>query len=840
MCTGISKIKFGKNLTRLGNCAFKDSSNITEVDLGENLESIGSAVFSGENLRCLVIPEKVTKIGQLGCPLYFKFSLKNRDTAIVIKNPECTIINDYVPSYSEYKGDYSQCVIVSADDSASRKTAEKYKLRYCSVEDYEKGNYERLTSINDLIESYGMTFEKNETGLTLTGASNVGSGNSKIVIPDAVDGVPVTAIGKEAFKDTEIQYVYFGENITEVGESAFEGCTILYMAVLNDGLKTIGKSAFYNCSNMKSVVVGDNIETIGEKAFFRCSYIEDIQLTDNVKSIGCGAFGRTRIKEMTIPASVTELKGCPFDASDPKYSIREGMRYTTVVNIMNPECKLSYLYSADEWKDCYIVSEEGEPQVFAKIQSIKHCTFEEREKLEYFGFGVSYFGEAALREYGMRFTKTEDGAELTEVIIPEDGVLVIPDEVETIPVTSISPYSLRNNIQGIDSKYAVKKIKIGKNVKSIPEDVCFGGDMLNLKIVDIGDGVEKIEKGAFQCCESLSSVSFGKNIKEIGCGAFQFCGALDSTIDLPNVVSIDDDAFESCIHIKNINFGNKLKSIGAYAFSHIRDYKVLDLPDSLESIGKYAFREGYSLEEVNFGSGLKTIGNYAFSDNSLLKKAVLKEGLTELGKGAFENCYLLSEVNIPTTLTEIKESTFDYTTIRSLVLPQNIKSVGKYAFYSIYRNRDNMKIEEDTYDRIIQIPLLDGEVSIKVLNPDCEIAETAFMGNFTAMYGYKGSTAEKYMADRKQSDKFIALTDAPSEYLAGDTNCDGTVDLADAVLIMQALANPNRYGLNGTSESRITEQGWENGDVDKNVAGITVNDAQKIQTYLLGIIKSFD
>ena len=175
------------------------------------------------------------------------------------------------------------------------------------------------------------------------------------------------------------------------------------------------------------------------------------------------------------------------------------------------------------------------------------------------------------------------------------------------------------------------------------------------------------------------------------------------------------------------------------------------LPDSLESIGKYAFSDSYALEEVKFGSGLKTIGDYAFLNNSLLKKAVLNEGLTELGKGAFENCYLLSEVNIPTTLTEIKESTFDYTTIKSLVLPQNIKSVGKYAFYSIYRNEHDMKAELDTFNRMIQIPVLDGEVSIKVLNPNCEIAENAFRGNYTALYGYKGSTAEKYMLQAIQT-----------------------------------------------------------------------------------------
>ena len=32
--------------------------------------------------------------------------------------------------------------------------------------------------------------------------------------------------------------------------------------------------------------------------------------------------------------------------------------------------------------------------------------------------------------------------------------------------------------------------------------------------------------------------------------------------------------------------------------------------------------------------------------------------------------------------------------------------------------------------------------------------------------------------------------------LTGDVNGDGTVDLSDAVLIMQSLANPTKYGLN--------------------------------------------
>ena len=75
-----------------------------------------------------------------------------------------------------------------------------------------------------------------------------------------------------------------------------------------------------------------------------------------------------------------------------------------------------------------------------------------------------------------------------------------------------------------------------------------------------------------------------------------------------------------------------------------------------------------------------------------------------------------------------------------------------------------------------------------------------------------------------------------SEIAYGDANCDGTIDMADAVLIMQALANPNKYDVGGTSENCITEKGRQNADVDPSAAGLTTNDALTIQLYLLKTI----
>lgn len=72
----------------------------------------------------------------------------------------------------------------------------------------------------------------------------------------------------------------------------------------------------------------------------------------------------------------------------------------------------------------------------------------------------------------------------------------------------------------------------------------------------------------------------------------------------------------------------------------------------------------------------------------------------------------------------------------------------------------------------------------------------------------------------------------------GDANNDGGLDMSDVVIIMQALANPNKYGINGSDRNHITQQGWANADVHRNGNGVTSNDALAIQKKLLGLISS--
>ncbi|MBR3760847.1 MAG: 1,4-beta-glucanase [Ruminococcus sp.] len=70
----------------------------------------------------------------------------------------------------------------------------------------------------------------------------------------------------------------------------------------------------------------------------------------------------------------------------------------------------------------------------------------------------------------------------------------------------------------------------------------------------------------------------------------------------------------------------------------------------------------------------------------------------------------------------------------------------------------------------------------------------------------------------------------------GDANCDGTVNLSDAILVLQVIGNPDAYGISGSDKSAITEQGAINGDVANVGDGLTNSDALAIQEYLLKLV----
>ncbi len=298
---------------------------------------------------------------------------------------------------------------------------------------------------------------------------------------------------------------------------------------------------------------------------------------------------------------------------------------------------------------------------------------------------------------------------------------------------------------------------------------------------------------------------------------------------------------------------------------------------------------------------MKTIGNSAYELCQNLQSVFLNYGLTQIGESAFANTAVKS-IYVPSTVKTIGTGAFAETSLKRIIIrnpnckleedfvPENTIIYG-YRDSSAYQyvkkhSRQNLKFialdpepiftqtpsitttsantttSTTTLTTIVTAKLTPEKECVMIAVNDAVSVDNAkndilnsqdlrFFDqktaddNGVATFSYIPNTDENWsfmfiseaiedmvqitvgtINDLKTSSKSIAIS--------GDANGDGEVDMSDAVLIMQAMANPNKYGINGTDPRHISENGFRHADVDGN--GLTVNDAQRIQLYLLGNI----
>lgn len=71
-----------------------------------------------------------------------------------------------------------------------------------------------------------------------------------LVIPDKIDGKPVTAIADSAFSGSDITGVSLPSTLTEIGWFSFSGCVYLMNVSIPVGVSSIGYDAFGNCPKL--------------------------------------------------------------------------------------------------------------------------------------------------------------------------------------------------------------------------------------------------------------------------------------------------------------------------------------------------------------------------------------------------------------------------------------------------------------------------------------------------------------------------------------------------------------------------------------------------------------
>ena len=335
------------------------------------------------------------------------------------------------------------------------------------------------------------------SGNTITGLTDYGKNATKLVIPEAIDGVKIVNIESGAFGSCNAAACNEKGNLRYIGSKdnpylfLVKASKNLENFEIDSGCKYIGDSAFSGCSGLTNVTIDNSVTSIGDFAFYNCSGLTSVTIPNSVTSIGDGTFYNcSGLTSITIPDSVTSIGKSAFEGcSKLVYNVKENLKY-----LGNSENL--YLYLADTTNTS--ITE-------AKID--ENCRF--------IGSYVFY-----------------NCSRLTSVTIP-DGV------------TSIGSSAFAY-CSGLTS------VTIPNSVTYIGAEVFYGCS--GLTNITIPDSVTSIGDSAFYGCSGLTSVVIPNSVTSIGYQAFRGCNGLTS-ITIPNsVTSIGWGAFSGCTWLDKIYY----------------------------------------------------------------------------------------------------------------------------------------------------------------------------------------------------------------------------------------------------------------------------------------------
>ncbi len=741
----LAKVIFNGTVNEIASSTFKDCGALTEISLPDGLTKINSSAFMNcTELTGVTIPDNVTEIGDstfYGCEkmttIHLPASLEN--------------VNPYT---------FHGCKLLNLSGLPEGvQTIGNNAFQGCH-EINEFNIPDKVTSIGEY------AFADCYVHATL----RVPGGSHKLMygLKQVTIGNGVKTIGAHAFDGCRhLGSITMGENVASIGDYAFSNCmscpenycdAASEEVVLPNSLTSIGLGAFQGCSHMPGVRLGDAITSLPDYAFAYCSElaaVEGISHVDTVEEntfVGCYSledFGNLYADQGNLEDGIIYNEDYT-EVISALPSIEEAIIRPGVTGIREGAfsgCGRLYLLEIPE-----------------SVVSIGSRAFENCISLE----------TAELRDIEMGDFVYAGCTGIFSVTIAADFVRPINDnwfygcynmeKIEVEPGNEMysSYYGILYDSECktlLRAPSAIYDIEFPETVTTIG-DYAFS-NCIRFEFVYIPSSVTRIGAHAFDSCYEqdsdgeyfggLNYVSFDNPAIQIGDYAFNNCKNLEQVEwfaddSVEPVGTIGKYAFNGCesllINKEYFNLEDaSIRAVEPYAFAGFTNMSSIAFPATLETIGDYAFDGCVKLEDVEFQDGLTKIGNCAFRSSAIKSLASLPNSIVEIGDSAFMNCANVMELRIPEGLKEIKPYTFykcfsgtQYDSKPTegfnphVVIPDEVESIGEYAFYGAAVNSNKYYGESGhSYSNLYSYYDY-GLLSVTIGNKVSEIGAHAFDG----------------------------------------------------------------------------------------------------------------
>ena len=129
-----------------------------------------------------------------------------------------------------------------------------------------------------------------------------------VTLPEKVSGSTITSVDMSI--GDKVTKIIIPGCIKKVGDLSYNNKS-LQEVVVQKGVEELDGS-FNSCTNLRSAQLPTTLKTIGSYTFYGCKKLESIVLPEGLTKLGWNSFSGTGLKEVTVPAAVTEMESAAF------------------------------------------------------------------------------------------------------------------------------------------------------------------------------------------------------------------------------------------------------------------------------------------------------------------------------------------------------------------------------------------------------------------------------------------------------------------------------------------------------------------------------------------------